>query len=95
MDDHAFSPPESPSAPAPGPAERTAETRVAVREALLLAADRLGGVDALVKWIRRDKENERIYWSAIYPRLLPLKLDGEAGMGERMTGLVATWLPPQ
>jgi hypothetical protein len=99
MDDHAFTLPDARPAPAAAPApdlaRRSAETRVAVREALLLAADRLGGVDALVKWIRRDRDNERIFWSAVYPRLLPLKVGGEAGMGERMTGLVATWLPPQ
>jgi hypothetical protein len=76
-------------------AQRTVDTRVAVREALHLAAQRHGGVDALVKWIRRDKENERIFWSAIYPRLLPLKVDGEVEIGKRMAGLVATWLPPQ
>ena len=94
MYDNAFSPPPGP-APGPDLARRTAETRVAVREALQLAADRLGGVDALVKWIREDKVNERIYWSAIYPRLLPLKVDGELDMGRRMAGIVATWLPPQ
>ena len=94
MYDHAFSPPDKPS-PGPNLAHRTAETRVAVREALHLAADRLGGVDALVKWIRRDRENERIFWSAIYPRLLPLKVDGEVEMGERIAGLVATWLPSE
>jgi hypothetical protein len=75
--------------------ERKAETRLAVREALTLAADRMGGVDALVKWIRRDRENERIFWSVIYPKLLPLKVDGEVEMGTRLAALAATWLPPQ
>jgi len=93
MYDRAYTPPNI--GPAADLEQRTAETRVAVREALHLAADRLGGVDALVKWIRRDKENERIFWSAIYPRLLPLKVDGEVEMGQRMAGIVATWLPPQ
>lgn len=94
MYDHAFTPPGGPTSPT-GLATRTAETRVAVREALHLAAQRLGGVDGLVKWIRRDEANARAFWTAIYPRLLPLKVDGEVEMGARMAGIVATWLPPQ
>ena len=95
MYDDAYKPGGGTPEPATEFEQRAAATRLAVREALSLAADRIGGVDALVKWIRRDRENERIFWSVIYPKLLPLKVDGEVEMGSRMAAMVATWLPPQ
>ena len=95
MYDHAFNPKGGTNPPAAALEQRTAETHLAVREALRLAAARLGGAGALHKWIRHNKENEKIFWSALYMRLLPLEADGEGEMGERMEGLVATWLPPQ
>jgi hypothetical protein len=93
--DDAYKQPDGASPPATEAEQQIANTRLAVRETLLLAADRVGGVDALEKWIRRDRENERIFWSVIIPKLLPLKVDSEVEMGARLAGLVATWLPPQ
>ena len=95
MYDDAYKAAGAPPVPATDLEQLAANTRVAVREALSLAADRIGGPDALVKWIRRDRENERIFWSVIYPKLLPLKVDGEVEMGTRLAALAATWLPPQ
>jgi len=44
----------------------------AAKEAIEMAADEIGGVDRLVAWIREDKQNERIFWGTVYPKLLPL-----------------------
>ena len=41
------------------------------------AADRLGGVDRLVAWAKEAPENERAYWSTIFPKLLPLQVAGD------------------
>jgi hypothetical protein len=43
------------------------------------AADRLGGVERLVAWTKEDAQNERAYWSQIFPKLLPLQVGGEDG----------------
>ena len=66
-------------------------TRVA-KEVIAAAAEELGGVEALVLWAKEDATTRRIFWSVIYPKLLPLKVNNEVEVGKR---LAATWLPPQ
>lgn len=53
-------------------------TRTA-KEAIALAADKLGGAERLVAWAQEDPLNERAFWSSIYPKLLPLQVTGEGG----------------
>ena len=52
----------------------------AAREVIAMAADELGGVDRIVAWAKEDKINERLFWSSVYPRLLPLSIQGTATM---------------
>ena len=42
------------------------------REAIEHCAHALGGGQRLYRWCRESKVNERIFWSSIYPRLLPI-----------------------
>ena len=62
-------------------------------EDLALAVDLMGGIRGLVKFARRNAANERLFWSVIFPKLLPL-LEKENG-DEMRTALVAAtrWLP--
>lgn len=53
-------------------------TRTA-KEAIALAAEKLGGADRLVSWANEDPANERVFWGTIYPKLLPLQVSGEGG----------------
>lgn len=53
-------------------------TRTA-KEAIAIAADRLGGAERLVTWAQEDPRNESAFWSSIYPKLLPLQVTGEGG----------------
>ena len=41
------------------------------KQAILMAFDKLGGVDRLVAWVKEDKANEAVFWTRIFPRLLP------------------------
>ena len=41
------------------------------KQAILMAFDKLGGVDRLVEWVEEDKANEAVFWTKIFPRLLP------------------------
>ena len=52
---------------------------MAVKDAIALAAEGLGGTDRLIAWAQEDPLNERAFWSSIYPKLLPLQLTGEGG----------------
>lgn len=61
------------------PKGAVAKTTKIAKAVIAEAADRLGGVNRLVSWAQEDPQNERAFWSSIYPRLLPLQLSGEDG----------------
>lgn len=55
------------------------KTTVAVKDAIALAAEGLGGTDRLISWAQEDPLNERAFWANIYPKLLPLQVTGSDG----------------
>jgi hypothetical protein len=55
---------------------------VRVKEAIEEVAARLGGPDGLLKWVHESPENETIFWSSMYVRLLPVQLHGTGKDGE-------------
>jgi hypothetical protein len=42
----------------------------------------LGGSRRLAEWARESELNEMLYWTKIYPRLLPLTIQGSGLHGE-------------
>ena len=54
-------------------------TTTSAKEAIAIAADKLGGAERLVAWAQKDPTNERAFWATIYPKLLPLQVSGEDG----------------
>ncbi|CAJ0732832.1 MULTISPECIES: hypothetical protein [Ralstonia] len=67
---------------APGPGRKKGvpnKTTQAAKDAIVIAAEELGGVDRLVAWVKADPANERVFWGTIYPKLLPLQVSGEGG----------------
>jgi len=48
-----------------------------VRDAILQVADGLGGADQMLEWAKSDPVNERIFWSQIFPKLLPKEVKQE------------------
>lgn len=48
-----------------------------VREAILQVAEGLGGAEGMLSWAQEDKANERIFWSQIYPKVLPKEVKAE------------------
>ncbi len=54
------------------------KTTKSAKEAIAEAADRLGGAERLVAWVREEPQNERVFWGTIYPKLLPLQVAGNA-----------------
>lgn len=55
------------------------KTTLAVKEAISMAADKLGGVERLVTWVKEDELNERVFWSQMYTKLLPHQIEGSDG----------------
>lgn len=64
--------------PGPGrpPGSRN-KTTVIAKDAIALAADKLGGIDRLVAWAKEDAKNESAFWTTIYPKLMPLQVDAQ------------------
>lgn len=52
---------------------------VGAKDAIAMAAEKLGGTDRLVAWAQEDPLNERVFWGTIYPKLLPLQVSGPDG----------------
>jgi len=61
-----------------------------VREGIAEAARRLGDVARLVEWAMEDPINERIFWSQIWVRLIPLTIHGGGPRGEIEHSLTLT-----
>lgn len=53
------------------------KTTKTAKEAIALAAEKLGGADRLVAWAQEEPQNERVFWGTIYPKLLPLQVTGD------------------
>lgn len=65
------------------------KTTMAAKEAIATAADRLGGVDRLVDWAREDPDNEKAFWTSIYPKLLPLQVNADVNI---LSAEASAWL---
>jgi hypothetical protein len=53
------------------------KTTTAAKDAIALAFEGLGGTQRLIDWAKEEPENERAFWTSIYPKLLPLQVNGE------------------
>lgn len=58
------------------------------KDAIAAAAESLGGTDRLVLWVKEDPSNEKVFWGTIYPKLLPLQVNGSGADGEFITKMV-------
>jgi hypothetical protein len=47
------------------------------KEAIEFVAQGLGGAEGMLAWAKKDATNERIFWSNIYPRILPKEIKAE------------------
>ena len=47
-----------------------------VKEAIEQVAQGLGGTERMTKWAAENPENEKLFWSNIYPKLLPHTING-------------------
>jgi len=58
------------------------KTTAAAKDVIAQAAAELGGAARLIKWAKEDTANERAFWATIYPKLLPLQVNGSGESGE-------------
>ena len=60
------------------------KTTQVAKDAIAQAAEELGGAARLVSWAQEDPQNEKAFWTTIYPKLLPLQVNGAGENGEHM-----------
>lgn len=53
------------------------KTTRSAKEAIAFAAAGLGGAERLMDWAKEDPDNEKAFWTSIYPKLLPLTVGGD------------------
>ncbi len=54
------------------PNKLTMEVKALLGEAI----EQVGGLQRLVAWVQADDQNERLFWSSMVPKLLPLQVNG-------------------
>lgn len=54
----------------------------------------LGGAERMLAWVKEDSGNEKAFWTAIYPKLLPLQLQGDKD-NPLISGIVVTLVQPE
>lgn len=55
----------------------------AAKDAIAEAAEAIGGATRLAEWVKEAPENEKAFWTVIYPKLIPVQVagpDGEDGL---------------
>lgn len=64
--------------PGPGrPKGSQNKSTKAAKELIQAVAEGLGGADRMLAWAQEAPENERAFWTSIYPKLLPVQLQGD------------------
>lgn len=53
------------------------KTTKAAKDAIMYAAEGLGGAERLVAWAKEDPVNEKAFWTQIYTKLLPLDVNAK------------------
>lgn len=51
------------------------KTTIAAKELIANVAEKLGGEAALLAWVKKSKRNQELFWTSVYPRLIPLQTD--------------------
>jgi hypothetical protein len=67
------------------------KTTQEAKDAIALVASGLGGANRMLEWVQEDPANEKLFWTSIYPKLLPLQVanpDGETFKTTRVVEFV-------
>lgn len=51
------------------------KTTKLAKDAIAEAFDRLGGADRLVEWAQEDPDNEKVFYTALLPKLIPVQTE--------------------
>ena len=60
----------------------------AAKEAIETVFMGLGGSDALEQWVRSDPDNMKAFYVQVWPKILPLQVNGAGDKGEHLHKVV-------
>lgn len=64
--------------PGPGrPKGSVNKTTRAAKELIAAVAEGLGGAERMLEWCQESAANERAFWTGIYPKLIPVQVQGD------------------
>jgi len=49
----------------------------AAKDIIAKVAEDIGGAERMRSWVESDPANEKAFWTMIYPKLLPLRVEGD------------------
>jgi len=58
------------------------KTTASAKDAIAFAAEGIGGAFRMIEWIKEDPQNEKVFWSQMYTKLLPHQIEGTGEDGE-------------
>lgn len=61
------------------------KTTSTAKEVIAAVAEGLGGAAGMLAWTKKDPKNEAVFFSSIYPRLLPVQMTGDGGGPVKLT----------
>lgn len=56
-----------------------------VKDAIAEAFDKLGGMERLVAWAKESPENEKVFYTALLPKLIPVQTELSGANGGPLT----------
>ncbi len=71
-----------------GSVNKTTATAKAMIEA---AAHGLGGAERMLAWAKEAPENEKAFWTQVFPKLMPLQVNGPGENGEHSVITKVVW----
>lgn len=72
------------------------KTTALAKDAIAMAAEGLGGAARLQAWAREDPKNEHAFWVQVFPKLVPVQVDGAGPNGAHVfEQIVRTIVDPQ
>jgi len=67
---------------------------IAARDTIMQAAEEIGGWKRLATWALDPPANETLFWSTIYPRLLPLEVRNSGTPMQQIGVQIVSYLDP-
>ena len=61
------------------------KTTQLAKDAIAEAFNRLGGADRLVEWAQEDPDNEKVFYTSLLPKLIPVQTELSGANGGPLT----------